>query len=75
MHSTDRQRIDAYGQSFAVLKDNTFGILDSGGTDAERAARLLALIPMFFEFEGEARDTIKNLREELLQYREEKLIA
>jgi hypothetical protein len=44
-----------------VLKDNTFGILESQGTQEEKLARLVALVPMALEVVEEARETIKRL--------------
>lgn len=50
--------------SDAVLRDNTFGILDGEGTTDEKITRLLALLPMAFEVMDEARSTIARLRDE-----------
>ena len=58
------QEIEPYEKSFAVLKGNTFGILEGDGTDMEKVGRLLTLIPMYMEIEYEARLTISRLREE-----------
>lgn len=56
-------RLD-YTASEAVLRDNTFGILDGDGDLEEKRARLLALLPMAFTVMDEARATIARLRSE-----------
>ena len=61
---TMSREVEPYEKSFAVLKGNTFGILESDGTDEEKIGRLLALIPMYMEIEYEARATISRLRDE-----------
>lgn len=50
-------------QQFQILKDNTFGIIDSDGTIEEKRTRLLNLLPMAFEVVDEARETIRRLRD------------
>ncbi len=50
-------------QQFQILRDNTFGIIDSDGTIEEKRTRLLNLLPMAFEVVDEARETIRRLRD------------
>ena len=62
------REVEPYEKSFAVLKGNTFGILEGDGTNEEKIGRLLALIPMYMEIEYEARATISRLRDENAAY-------